>query len=55
MKSKRMTHACLECGYEESSHKNPDAWRCTKCNGYVMSYESNNETRGERRVRFEGK
>ncbi|SDY43191.1 hypothetical protein [Bacillus sp. 166amftsu] len=39
MKMPLTKHSCLNkgCGFEETSHKIRDGWRCPKCNGPMMS------------------
>ena len=39
MKYPLTNHRCInpDCLHEELSYKCPDAWRCTKCSGLVIS------------------
>ncbi|MEC2872252.1 hypothetical protein ACIQHV_18055 [Bacillus bombysepticus] len=45
MKMPLTKHWCLDrnCGFEETSHKIRDGWKCPHCNGPIMSQQLRNK------------
>ncbi|ARW58502.1 hypothetical protein [Bacillus phage Negev_SA] len=51
MKMLLTKHWCLDrnCGFEETSHKVRDGWKCPDCNG-PMAFQQVNKKRRKRQV-----